>query len=229
MSLWLPRLLKGIDMTHIKGLDRGQKAALLISECQNAMTRSGYPTVATLSAEVEKRNMVANIAALSAVCRENGVRVIHCTLVALADFSGFTVCSPLMASIKKRATLVEGNEASAINPHLALQADDLEIRRRHGVSGFHGTELEPILRGLGVETVILCGVSTGIAIPGMTTEAVNRGFNVVIPEDCTASGTAESHDFQIRYHLPALACITTSAEVAAALGQHNELSDSQQL
>lgn len=207
-------------MTDIKGLEKGQKAALLISECQNAMTRTGYPTVASLSAEVEKRNIVANIAALSARCRENGVRVIHCTIVALPGFSGFKVCSPLMASMKKRGTLVEGNDASAINPQLALQGDDLEIRRRHGVSGFHGTELESILRGLGIETVILCGVSTAIAIPGMTTEAINRGFNVVIPEDCTASGTAESHAFQIRHHLPALACITSSAEVSAALAQH---------
>ena len=90
----------------------------------------------------------------------------------------------------------------------------------HGITGFHGTELESILRGLGVQTLVLAGVSTNIALPGMSTEAVNRGFNVVIPEDCTAGGTAESHAFQIRNHLPFLATISDAQSVGQVLREH---------
>jgi nicotinamidase-related amidase len=90
------------------------------------------------------------------------------------------------------------------------------VQRRHGLSSFHGTELEPILRALGTTTVILAGVSTNIAIPGTTLEAVNRGFTVVIPEDCTSGAWAEAHEFQVKNTLPLLATITTSAEVRSS-------------
>jgi nicotinamidase-related amidase len=56
-----------------------------------------------------------------------------------------------------------------------------------------------------------------IALPGICTEAVNRGLNVIIPEDCTAGGTPETHQMQISMHLPFLATITDSAAVAQVL------------
>jgi nicotinamidase-related amidase len=92
------------------------------------------------------------------------------------------------------------------------------IRRQHGLSVFHGTELEPTLRALGIQTVILAGVSTNIAIPGSSLEAVNRGFTVVIPEDCTAGAWPEAHEFQVRHTLPLLATVTTSEAIRGALG-----------
>jgi nicotinamidase-related amidase len=210
-------------MKSIRGLEKGQKTALVISECQNGMTNPAFAGVAQLSLLVQERNMISRLAALIAACRAASVPVIHCTIVALPGFAGFTACSALLANIRKRGTLVAGNPAADIHPDLAPMEGDIVVQRSHGVTGFHGTELEPILRGFGVETVILAGVSTNVALPGMCTEAVNRGFSVVLPEDCTAGGTAESHDFQIRNHLPLLASITDSERLIDLLRSRYEI------
>lgn len=64
---------------------------------------------------------------------------------------------------------------------------------------------------------MLTGVSTNLGIPGAAIKAVNRGYSVVIPEDCTAGVWPEAHEFIISQLLPPLAAITTSEDVIGRL------------
>lgn len=202
----------------MRGLGSGERAALVISECQNGMTNPDYAHNPGLAAQAATRGIIGRIAALAADCRRAGVPVVHCTFVPRADFAGTTANCLLLGSVRKNATVHEGRPEAEIHPLLAPQPGDFVLRRQHGLSAFHGTELEPVLRAAGVQTVILAGVSTNIAIPGTSLEAVNRGFTVVIPEDCTAGAWPEAHEFQITHTLPLLATVTTSEAVRDALG-----------
>ena len=83
---------------------------------------------------------------------------------------------------------------------------------------FTGTTLDATLRGYGIDTVVLSGVSTNIALPGAATEAVALGYSVVLAEDCTAGATPETHQMQVTMHLPLLATITDAESVIASLG-----------
>jgi nicotinamidase-related amidase len=200
----------------VRGLHLGQKPALLISECQIGIVD---PEVAgsPLSHQVKERDTLRKIAAFAEVCRAHDVPVVHCTIVPRKDFKGFIVNSALASMLKKGGIMHAGDPRSGIHPIVAPHPDDIISERCHGMSAFHGTELEPILRGLGVQTVLLAGVSTNIALPGIALEATNRGFEAVLVEDCTAGGTAETHQVQITMHLPLLATISNAADVSAAL------------
>ena len=200
------------------GLGDGQQAALVISECQNAMTNPDYASNTGLALQAAGRGIIERIAELARDCRRAGVPVVYATFVPRADFRGTTANCLLLGSLRKKAAVCEGRPEAEIHPLLTPQPGDFVIQRRHGLSAFHGTELEPVLRALGTEAVILVGVSTNIAIPGTSLEAVNRGFTVVIPEDCTAGAWPEAHDFQVRHTLPLLATVTTSEGVRRALG-----------
>lgn len=200
----------------VRGLDKGQKAALLISECQIGIVDATH-TDSGVAQQVQARDTLAKIAAFAEVCRANGVPVIHCTIVPMKDFKGFKVNSALAAMLKKGGIIHAGNPLSGIVPILKPHADDIVSERCHGMSAFHGTELESILRGLDIDTVLLAGVSTNIALPGIATEATNRGFEAVLVEDCTAGGTAESHQMQITLHLPLLTTISNAHAVQTAL------------
>lgn len=204
-------------MASIKGLDRGQRPALIISECQNGMTNPDFGGNQRLCGHAERRGIIQKIAALARVCREIRVPVVHCTIVPRPGFEGLDPTCVLMASLRKGGKLFKGSPDAEIHPQLSPEPEDFVVERIHGVSAFHGTELESILRGVKVDTIVLTGVSTNIALPGISTEAVNRGFNVVLPEDCTAGGTTETHEMQIEYHLPLLASVTTSERVTEAL------------
>ena len=65
------------------------------------------------------------------------------------------LCPP----IASRAGLVDGEPGIEIYPEIAPRGDEIVIRK-HRYSGFYGTDLDIILRGTGVETVIVTGVPT---------------------------------------------------------------------
>jgi nicotinamidase-related amidase len=61
------------------------------------------------------------------------------------------------------------------------------------------------------------GVSTNFAVEGTVRGAVNRLFEVVVPEDCCASVPVDMHCFSVQHILPLLGTVTTSEAVVAAL------------
>lgn len=201
----------------VRGLDAGQRAALVINECQNGVVNPRYATLKGLAEQADERGIVGRISVLADAFRATGLPVMHCTIVPRRDWAGMKINCLLLGSIRKDGRTVEGSPQVEIHPGLTPREGDFVLERRRGLTAFHGTELDPLLRNLGVETVVLVGVSTNIAVPGISIEAVNYGYQVVVPEDCVAGGTAETHDFMVRNVLPLLATVTTSADVAAAL------------
>jgi nicotinamidase-related amidase len=201
----------------VRGLDGGEGAALIMNECQNGMVDPGSSGNAGLAGEAARRGIVRRLAELAQACREAGVLVVHSTIVPRRDYVGTMRNSLLLASLVKKGAVVAGSPAAEIHPDLTPQNGDVVLERVHGLAPFHGTELEPILRSRGVQTVSVTGVSTNIGVPGACLEAVNRGFTVVVPEDCTAGAWAEAHEFQVTHTLPLLATVTTSEAVREVL------------
>ena len=113
--------------------------------------------------------------------------------------------------------MTSGTAQAELDPRLETTERDIRVRRVHGLTPFHNTELEPYLRDARIDTVVLAGVSTDVGIPGAALEAVNRGFSVVVAQDCIAGSSAEAHDWQIRNTIPLLATVSDSAAIAQAL------------
>lgn len=181
------------------------------------MTNPEFATNKPLVEQVTKRRTIENIAVLAERLRPLGVPVVHVTVQAYSDFRGWTPNSLLTGVFTKRP-LVVGNPAVDIHPLLTPKPTDIVIERHRGITSFHGTELEPLLRNLGVTSVIMTGVSVNVAVTGSTIEAVNRGFTVAIPRDCVAGATDETHDFMLDNIVRLLATITTSDDIVAELG-----------
>lgn len=78
-------------------------------------------------------------------------------------------------------TLTSQATEADIRPEVAPQASEPVVRS--GVDKFFGTDLEAILRGAGVETVILAGTSAHGAVLHTAAGAAARGFRVVVPVD----------------------------------------------
>ena len=204
-------------MRAVRGLEPGKRAALIVNEMQNAIANPAY--IGTpLASQVTERGIVAGINTLTTAFRAAGVPVIFCTIAArTADFDGFRVNCALAAGIRRKGHLVDGTANAAVHDDLVVEPSDIASHRSHGMAPFTGTTLDATLRGYGIETVVLSGVSTNIALPGAATEAVALGYDVVLAEDCTAGATPETHQMQVTQHLPLLATVTDAASVIAAL------------
>jgi nicotinamidase-related amidase len=58
---------------------------------------------------------------------------------------------------------------------------------KRGVSALAGTELDRLFRLRDINTLVLTGVATQFAVEGTAREAVDRGYRVLVLEDCCAS------------------------------------------
>ncbi len=204
-------------MPAVRGLEPGKRAALVVNEMQNAIASRAYIDT-PLTGPVAARGIVARINGLTAAFRAAGAPVIFCTIAARrADFEGFRVNCVLAAGIRRKGHLVAGTANAAIHDDLVVEASDIICHRSHGMAPFTGTDLDATLRGYGIDTVVLSGVSTNIALPGAATEAVGLGYNVVLAEDCAAGATPETHHMQVTQHMPLLAAVTDAESVIAAV------------
>ncbi len=114
--------------------------------------------------------------------RSHRVPVVHCTAEFRADRAGSTVNCQLVAAVLRNPDhLLAGTPATEIIAELGPEPADLVSSRLHGVSPFTGTSLDTWLRNLGVRTVVATGVSVNLGVLGLAIEAVNLGYQVVVP------------------------------------------------
>lgn len=82
---------------------------------------------------------------------------------------------------------------------------------------FHGTELNVILRNLGIETVIVCGTMTNYCCGTTARSAFMHGYNVVFGSDINSSDIDELHQAEVRTLRRGFAKILSADEITAAL------------
>ena len=88
--------------------------------------------------------------------------------------------------------LVRGEYGHDIIPEL-YPIEGEPIIDKPGKGAFFDTDLGLILRTRDIQSLIVCGVTTEVCVQTTAREANDRGFEVLVPEDCCASYFPEFH------------------------------------
>jgi biuret amidohydrolase len=191
------------------------RAALLLMECQEGIIGEGG-TLSALADAVRRNGTVPQIARVLAAARARRVPVFHCLMARRPDGAGAAAnCLLLAATRKSERPLLPGSPQQAPVPALAPTDGEWVVTRWHGITPFHGTELDSLLRNLGVRTVVATGVSVNVGILGLVIEAVNAGYQVVIPREAVA-GTPDEYVAAVMDHT--LRLLATVAPVDRVVG-----------
>ena len=159
-----------------------ERTALLNIDMQNLFVE-GFQTSAP-----DGLATLARINQLAAVCRGAGVLVIHVSHVLRPDGSNMGTLATLHPKVRA-GLLRKGGTATALHRALDRDPRDLLLEKpRYGA--FHGTDLELILRGRGIDTVIIAGIATNICCDTTAREAAVRDFRVLFLRDGTATSGA---------------------------------------
>ncbi len=187
--------------------------ALVLQEVQKGVVgeHSALPALAESAAAV---GVVDHCAQLAAAARKIGIPVVHCTAVTRDDMLGANRNARLFLGVRKSPVMLSpGSEAVEPPDEIGLEPGDLLLPRHHGIGPMSGTETDPILRNLGVTTIVGVGVSLNIGMQNFAFDAVNLGYQFVMPRDAVAGVPPEYGEAVLQHTLSLLVTLTTTAEV----------------
>lgn len=188
--------------------------AVITSECQNGVI--GPDSVLPELAESAAKELIPNGARVCAAARSVGASVIHCTAGRRTDDRGSNRNARLFGAILRSPVRMDlGTPATQVVDEFAVAPEDIVLSRIHGLNPMAGTDLDPILRNLGVSTLVVIGVSVNVAITNLTMDAVNLGYQVVLVRDAVAGVPASYADAVIENTLSLLATVVTTEDVVA--------------
>jgi nicotinamidase-related amidase len=89
------------------------------------------------------------------------------------------------------------------------------LPRHHGLFPTLDSELLPVLKGLGVRTIVLAGVSLNLALPTTAGHATQAGFGLVVPRDAVGGTPADYGNQVLDNTIAVLGRITTIDDLIA--------------
>ena len=192
------------------------RTAVVLQECQNGIigTESGLPAMAEAA---RSSGCIDAVVRLVHAAREAGAQVIHSVFHQRTDGWGDNTDLELFKVIDESPVkLHAGSAAVSVLDEIGVEPADFTIIRHHGVSPFPTSELDPVLRNERISTIVPAGVSVNWAITGLTFDAINRGYDVVIPRDAVTGLPQEYVDLAIDHSLAFVSTISNVAEIIEA-------------
>ena len=191
--------------------DDPSAVAVLCIECQNGVMgpESVLPVLAADSGE-----LVANLRRLLDAARDAGLQVLHATYE--GPLGGHNTGTARLWRALDRATAgwSPGAAPTQVVPEL-LAPTDVVLPRHHGLFPTLGSELLPVLRNLGVRTVVLAGVSLNLALPHTAGHLTQSGFQLIIPTDAVGGTPPQYAEQVLTYTMALLGRLATVDDLVA--------------
>ncbi|SEO99916.1 isochorismatase family protein [Propionispora vibrioides] len=155
--------------------------------------------------------VVRQASKLAKVFAEKGAFVV---LVRVSSLDGKDMFQPKLDMAANPVQFPEGwdrlvPELTTVNP--------VHVVTKRQWGAFYGTDLDLQLRRRGIDTIVLCGISSGIGVDTTAREAYQHAYQQIFVEDAMTAVTKEEHDYVCKYIFPRIGRLRTTEEVASAL------------
>jgi biuret amidohydrolase len=212
--------------------DTGRTALLIIDMQRDFLEPGGFG--AALGNDVSRlKAAVQPCAAVLAAARQASILVIHTREGHRPDL---TDAPPMKVERGDPALrigapgpmgriLVRGEPGHDIIPELYPKSGEPVIDKP-GKGAFYQTDLELMLKNRGIDTLLVCGVTTEVCVNTTVREANDRGFRCIVLADCCASYFPEFHDMglkMIKAQGGIFGSVSSSAPVIAALSREQSV------
>jgi len=166
--------------------------ALLVIDVQNGFLSNGGSYDLLGMKILNYQQIIPKLKELITICRNHNVPVFYTQ--AVRETSGIDLLTRTHRilpkareeRIKKRPICVRGTwDAKIVEEVKPTNKDHVVIKRRD--SAFQDTETEVWLNSLQVNTLIFCGIDTSICVETSLRDGFNRGYDVILISDATAS------------------------------------------
>jgi len=109
---------------------------------------------------------------------------------------------------------IEGTAGAEIDPGLDWRPDDLTLVKKR-YSAFFGTDLDEVLKRLGIEEVVICGINTHACVRMTAIDCYQRDLRVILVADCVDSYDMRHAEVSLAYMKDKIARVMTLDDLAA--------------
>lgn len=163
---------------------RGCRPAIIVVDFSYGFTDEQYPTAFNAAGQIARTKEICDYA------RQLGFPVIFTTI---AYHPAEVAVLPWLKKASGMANLVLGTRLVEIDEATGIQPSDMVVVKK-GASSFFGSTLATLLAGSGTDTVVITGATTSGCVRATAVDAVQCGFNVLVPADCCADRASPPHD-----------------------------------
>jgi nicotinamidase-related amidase len=196
----------GTDVFHVDP----RSSALVVIDMQNGFVAEGatYETP-------EAREIVGPIEQLLEFARANEMPVIWTQSDHSAPHSGIMLKK--FPAIREDRVLWKGEPSFELYPAMPQPLEGEYRVVKHKYDAFFETDLDAILRNLGVDTLVIVGTATNVCCESTARSAFFRDYQVVMPADANASFDRAMHDASLKTIDTFFGRVTTTEELLREL------------
>jgi gluconolactonase len=176
-----------------------------------AFADSGAP------AHARQQRVVDNVRRLAEAARARGVVIIHVWFVVEPGAPGVTLNAPLFEGLVDSKAMVRGSWGAAPVQGLEPRSGDFVVEKMR-MSAWEGTRLETILKATGRDVIINTGAWTNMSVEHTARTGADKGYFMVVPEDCCSTMNADWHNASVNFALQNVSVVTNADTVLKALG-----------
>jgi nicotinamidase-related amidase len=184
-------------------IDKAQ-TALVVIDLQNGIVSQPtkpYPA----------QDVITNATKLANAFRKNGMPVFLVHLITTKETT-LNVTSDNFSSNPADPP----SEWSEFVPEIAPTSTDIIITKKQW-GAFYGTDLELQLRRRGINTIVLCGITTDFGVESTARFAYEYGFQQIFAEDAMASRSEEQHNAAVNFIFKKIGRVRNTDEILKAL------------
>jgi nicotinamidase-related amidase len=134
--------------------------------------------------------------------RQQRVQVAHVRVAFTeGDFAGVPAHNKALRQVVESRRFADGSPEAAIHSRVAPQGRELVVRKTR-FGAFSTTELHCLLQELGIDTLILAGISTSGVVLSTVRDALDRDYEIYVLADAIADHDPQLHDVLVERLLP---------------------------
>ena len=174
--------------------------------------------------EIERNGLVPRMARVLKAVRAAGGTVIYVNVARSADSREVIKNSPLFAASAKVAAFVRGTYGAQVIDALRPEPEDFEVEHPR-ISAFFGNNLDLLLRARQIETVVVAGTATNVAIDTSVRDALQLGYQTILLEDCCCSSEPSFHEAAMKTLRVLATWVASTEEFLARVGNQGSGQD----
>ena len=201
-------------------LDPGKTALIVVHMVKGVAGEVDTPFNRLFRQRAKEKGVITAQLRLLEKFRRAKAKVIYTAVTYQQGLPGVSPNSPLWRTLFDCVCLMEGTPAVELMDDLARRPDEPLVRGQ-AANGFDRTILDTVLRMAGVDTLVLVGIATDVAIESTARAASDLGYRTIVVADACTADSDESHVRSLDVLRKWFAETPTADEVLSVLGRED--------